>query len=72
MPPFRLRSLLRQLPNPSHVGESEYACVHEHVRLLADQHDGGPQDAATDEIIGSCETLADTAAEMARTIRALR
>ena len=72
MTPFRLRSLLRQLPNPDHVGESEYACVHDHVRILGDQHDGGSRDAALDELIGSCETLADTAAEMARTLRALR
>lgn len=72
MSAFRIRSLLRQLPNPSHVGESEYACVHEHIRLLGDQHDGGAQEAALDELIGSCETLADTAAEMARTLRALR
>ena len=72
MSPFRLRSLLRQLPHPDHVGESEYACVYDHVRLLGDHHNGGARDAALDELIGSCETLADTAAEMARTLRALR
>ena len=72
MPPFRLRWLLGQLPMPEHVGESEYACVHEHVRCLGDQHDGEARDSALAELIGSCEMLADTAAEMARSLRALR
>ena len=72
MSPFRLRSLLRQLPNPDNVCESEYACVYDHVCLLAEQHDGGARDDALDELIGSCETLSDSAAEMARTLRALR
>lgn len=72
MTPFRLRWLLSRLPSPNHVGESEYACVHEHVRCLADQHDGGARDATFDELIGSCEALAESAAEMARTLKALR
>ena len=35
-----------------------------YVRLLGDQHDGGSRDAALDELIGSCETLAALGGEL--------
>ena len=67
---FSTRWLATQLPNPQHVGESEYACVHEYLMSLARERDGGTRTEVLTELSEICDRLAETAAEMARTLRA--
>ena len=68
---FRLRWLPSRLPHPAYVNEAEYACVHDHIRCLADQHDGSDHGDTLLDLARSCDTLSDAAAEVARTIRSL-